>query len=94
MKPLDIKSNSYAEHNDNSNAKDAKFKIGNNVRISKYKKTFAKGHAPNWWKEVFVISKIKNTVPWVWVIIHLHGEESVETFMKRNCKREIKKNLE
>ena len=48
MKPIDIKSNSYAEHNDNSKAKDAKFKIRNNLRISKYKKTFAKGHAPDW----------------------------------------------
>ena len=48
MKPIDIKSNSYAEHNDNSKAKDAKFKIRNNVRISKYKKMFAKGHAPDW----------------------------------------------
>ena len=46
-----------------SNGKDPKFKIGNHVRISKYKYIFAKGYTPNWSEEVFVISKIKNTVP-------------------------------
>ena len=46
-----------------SNVKDPKFKISNNVRISKHKNIFAKGYAPNWSEEVFVLSKIKNTVP-------------------------------
>ena len=42
MKPDDIKSNSYAEYNVDSNEKDPKFKIGDHVRISKYKNVFAK----------------------------------------------------
>ena len=42
--------------------KEPKFKVGDHVRISKYKNIFAKGYTPNWSKEVFVISKIKNTV--------------------------------
>ena len=41
-----------------------KFKVDNNVRISKYKNIFAKGCSPNWSEEAFVISKIKNIVPW------------------------------
>ena len=44
--------------------KDPKFKIGDHVKISKSKNIFAKGYTPNWSKEVFVVSKIKNTVPW------------------------------
>ena len=63
MKPIDIKSNSYAEYNVKSNAKNPKFKIDNHVRILKYKNIFAKGYAPNWSEEVFVIIKIKNSVP-------------------------------
>ena len=63
MKPLQIKSYSYAEYNVDFNAKDPKFKIDNLVRITKYKNLFAKGYAPNWSEEDFVIRKIKNTVP-------------------------------
>ena len=48
---------------------------------------------PNWSEEVFVISKIKNTAPWIYVINDLNGEEIIGHFMKKNCKRLIKKNL-
>ena len=44
------------------NNKDPKLKIGDIVRISKYKNIFARGYAPDWSEEVFVITKIKNTV--------------------------------
>ena len=44
--------------------KDPKFKIGDHVRITKQKNIFAKGYMPNWSEEVFVIGKIKNSVPW------------------------------
>ena len=46
------------------NDKDAKFKVSDHVRISSYKNIFAKGYTPNWFEEVFVIKKVKNTVPW------------------------------
>ena len=46
------------------NEKDAKFKVCDHVRISKYKNIFAKGYTPNWSEDVFVISKIENTIPW------------------------------
>ena len=36
-----------------------KFKVGDLVRISKYKNVFANGYTPNWSKEVFVIKKLK-----------------------------------
>ena len=44
-----------------SNNKDSKFKIGDIVRISKYKNIFAKDYVPNWSEEIFLIKKIKNT---------------------------------
>ena len=74
--------------------KDPKFKVGDHVRISKYKNIFAKGYAANWSEEVFVINKIKNTVPWTYAISDLNSEEILEVFMKKNCKKLIKKNLE
>ena len=65
MKPIDVMDDSCAECNQNPNKKDKdpKFKVGDHVRISKYKNVFAKGHTPNWSKEIFVISKTRNTVP-------------------------------
>ena len=54
----------YAEYNEDFNKKDPNFEIGNHVRISKYKNTFAKEYAPNWSEEAFVVSKIKNTILW------------------------------
>ena len=57
MKPVDVKDNTYIDFKKEVNDKDPKFKVGNHVSISKYKKIFAKGYAPNWSEEVFV----KNT---------------------------------
>ena len=44
MKPIDVKSDSLAEHNEESNEKDPKFKVGDHVRILKYTNIFAEGH--------------------------------------------------
>ena len=75
MKPIDVISDSYAEYNEDSNKKDPKLKVGDCVRISKYKNNFAKGYTQNWSEEVSIISKIKNTVPWTYVISDLNGEK-------------------
>ena len=74
MKPIDITSDSCAEYNVDSNKKDAKFQVGDHVRISKYKNIFAKGCTPNCSEEVFLVSKIKYTVLWTYVISDLNGE--------------------
>ena len=63
MKPIDVKDNTYINADKEINNKDPKFKVGDCVRISKYKNIFAKGYMPNWSEEVFVIKKVKNTVP-------------------------------
>ena len=63
MQPSNITSDSYAEYNEDSNKRNPKFKVGDHVRISKYKNIFTKGHAPNWSEKIFVIKKVENTVP-------------------------------
>ena len=69
LKPIDVKSDSFAEYNEDSNEKDPKFKVNDHVKISKYKNIFAKGYAPYWSEEVFVIKKIKNTVLWTYLFV-------------------------
>ena len=80
LKPVDVKHNTYIDFKKEINDKDPKFKVGDHVRISKYKNIFAKGYTPNWSEEVFVVSKIKNTVLWAYVINGLNGEEIIGTF--------------
>ena len=79
MKPVDVKDNTYTDFKKEVNDKDSKFKVGHHVRISKYKNIFAKGYTPHWSEEVFVVSKIKNTVPWTYVGNDLNGEEIIGT---------------
>ena len=87
MKPVDVKSNTYIDSSKEINDKDPKFKIGDIVRISKYKNIFAKGYVPNWSEEVFVIKKVKSTVPWTYVISDLKEDKIVGTFYEKSCKK-------
>ena len=92
MKPVDLKENTYIDTIDlysekEVNDKVPKFKVGDYVRCSKYKNIFAKGYTPNWSEEVFVISKIKNTVPWTYVINDLNGEEIIGTFYEKELQK-------
>ena len=80
MKPIDVKSNTYIDSSKKINDKGSKFKFGDIVRISKYKSIIAKGYTPNWSEEVFLVKKVKNTVPWTYIINDLNGEEIVGTF--------------
>ena len=80
MKPVDVKDDTYIDIEKEVNDKDPKFKVGDHVRISKYKNIFAKGYTPNWSEEVFVIEKVKNTVPWTYVANNLNGGEIIRTF--------------
>ena len=69
------------------NDKDPKFKVGDHVRISKYKNIFGKGYTPNWSEEVFVIKEIKNAVPWTYVINNLNGKEIIGTFYEKELQK-------
>ena len=81
MKPIGVKNDSFAEYNEESNQKDPKFKIGDHVMISKCKNIFAKGYTPNLSEEIFVVKKIKNTVPWTYVISDLNDDEIVGSYI-------------
>ena len=87
MKPIDIKDNSYIDFTKEVNDKESKFKVGDHVRISKYKDIFAKGYTPNWSEEIFIINKIKNTVPWTYVINDLNGEEITGSFYEKELQK-------
>ena len=87
MKPIDVKDNTYINTSKKINNKDPKFKVGDHVRISKYKNNFAKGYMPNWSEEVFVIKKAKNTIPWTYVINGLNGEEIIGTFYEKELQK-------
>ena len=83
MKPVDVKSSSYIDFDKKNNKEGPKFKIGDHVRISKYKNIFEKGYVPNWSEEDFVVTKVKNTLPWTYVINDLNPEEIVRTFYEK-----------
>ena len=86
MKPVDDKDNTYIDFRKEVTEKDPKLKVGDHVRISKYKNIFAKEYTPNWSGEVYMIKKVKNTAPYTYVISDLNGKEIIGTFMKYNCK--------
>ena len=69
------------------NDKDPKIKVSDHVRISKHKNIFAKVYTPNWSEEAFVIKKVKNTVPWIYVINDLNGEEIIGTFYEKELQK-------
>ena len=83
IKPKDITDNSFVEYSEDTNNKSRKFKVGDNVRISKYKNIFAKGYTPNWSEEVFVVNEVQNTVPWTYLINDLNGEEIKGSFYEK-----------
>ena len=73
--------------------KTLQFKIGDIVRISKYKKIFAKGYVTNWSEGAIVIKNVKNTVPWTYVVSDLSGEEIVRTCYEKEFEKKNQKEL-
>ena len=87
MKPKDVTDDSFAEYSEETNEKSPKFKVSDNVRISKYKNIFAKGYTLNWGEEVFVVNKVQNTVPWTYLINDLNGEEIKGSFYEKELQK-------
>ena len=87
-KPVDVKDNTYIDLTELlSNDNDPKFKVGDHVRISKCKNIFVKGYTPNWSEEVFVIKKVENAIPWIYVINDLNGDEIIGTFYEEELQK-------
>ena len=93
MKPTDVKPRRHIDSGKEINDKDPKFKTGDIVRKSKYKSIFPKGYVPNRSEKVFVITKVKNIVPWTYVISDLNGEESVGTLYKKKIAKTKSKRI-
>ena len=80
MKPANVKSSKYINCSKEINDNESILKIGDIVRISKCKNIFAKGYVSNWSEEVSVITQVKSTIPWTYVISDLQGKDIVGTF--------------
>ena len=93
MKRINVTSDSYTEYDEDFNEKDPKFKVGYPVRISKYKNIFVKGHSQNCSEEVFVVSKIKYKVPWIYVVSDLNGEPITECFREKELQKTSQEKL-
>ena len=91
MKLDDIKVSTYFYQGVKRNKKDPKFKVSDHVRISKYKNIFAEGYTPNWSEKVFVITKVQNTVPWIYIMSDLIDEEIVGTFYEKELQKASQK---
>ena len=87
LKPIDVKDNNKRVYIDEHNEKDSRFKVGDRVRISKIKNIFAKGYTPNWSKEIFIVDKINDTVPYTYNIKDLNDEEIIGSFYDRELQK-------
>ena len=86
MKPIDVTNNKRV-YVDEHNEKDSKFKVVDRVRISRYKNIFAKGYAPNWSSEIFIVDKINDTVPYTYNLKDLNDEEIIDSFYDKELQK-------
>ena len=93
MKPVDVKDNTYINLEKEINDKDPKFKISDHVRISKYKKIFAKGLYQIGLKKFLLSKKLKIQFHGHMLLMILMVKKLLAHFMKKNCKKLISKNL-
>ena len=88
IRPVDVKDNTYIDFSKEISNEDPKFKVGDHVRISKYKNIFSEGYTPSWSEVAFVIKKVKNTVRWTQIINDLNGDEIIGTFYEQEFRIE------
>ena len=86
IKPIDVKNNKRV-YIDEHNEKDSKFKVGDKVRISRYKNIFAKGYAPSWSSETFIVDKINDTVAYTYNLKDLNDEEIIGSFYDKKLQK-------
>ena len=86
MKPIDVKNNKRV-YTDEHNEKDSRFKVGDRVRISKFKNIFAKGYTPNWSTEIFIVDKVNDAVPYTYNLKGLNDEEIIGSFYDKELQK-------
>ena len=87
LKPNDVKDDNKRIYIDEYNKKDSRFNVNDRVRISKFKNIFTKGYTPNWSKEIFIINKINDTVPYTYILKDLNGQEIIGNFYDRELQK-------
>ena len=87
IKPIDVGDNNKRVYIDEHNEKNSRFKVGHRVRISKFKNIFAKGYAPNWSSEIFIVDKVNDTVPYTYGLKDLNDEEIIGSFYDRELQK-------
>ena len=87
IKPKDVGDDNKRVHIDEHNKKDSRFKVGDRVRISKFKNIFAKGYTPNWSNEIFIVNKINDTIPYLYNVKDLNGEEIIGSIYDRELQK-------
>ena len=87
METIEVNDNTYIDSIKELNDKDPEFKVGDHVRILKYKNNFPKGFTPNWSEEVFVIKETKNTVLWTYIINNVNGEDIIGAFYQKELQK-------
>ena len=85
MKPIDVTNNRV--YVDEHNEKDSRFKVGDRVRISKFKNIFAKGYTLNWSTEIFIVDKINDTVQYTYNLKDLNDEEIIGSSYDRELQK-------
>ena len=89
MKPIDVGGNNKRVYIDEHNEKNSRFIVGDRVRISRYNNIFAKGYIPNWSKEIFIVDKINDTVPYTYNLKDLNDEEIIGSFYDKELQKSI-----
>ena len=89
MKLTEVRDNNKRVYIDEHNEKDSRFKVGDRVRISKFKNIFAKGYAPNWSSEIFIVDKVNDTVPYTYSLKDLNDEEIIGSFYDRELHKSL-----
>ena len=91
MKPKDVGDDTHNKrvYINEHNERDSRFKVGDRVRISKFKNVFAKGYTPYWSKEIFIVDKINDTVPYTYNIKDLNGEKIIGSFYDKELQKSI-----
>ena len=86
MKPINVKGNKRV-YIDEHNEKDSRFKVGDKVRISKFKNILVKGYTPNRSTEIFIVDKVNDAVPYTYNLKDLNDEEVIGSYYDRELQK-------
>ena len=87
MKPKDVRNDNKSVYIDEHNEESARYNLGDRVRMSNFKNIFGKGYTPDWSREIFIVNKINDTVPYTCNLKDLNEEEIIGSFYDREFQK-------